>query len=119
MLNGIRSLSPPLSQRCCDNQNLFVLECFPTSHLRCCAEAVPQGTLCTSLPPTRVAGGNKTPPKNKRHQRISMHGVDGGVWILFRIRAVFMQREFVKVLFSLQIFVEFLLRAQPSALCWS
>ena len=35
------------------------------------------------------------------------------VWFLFHIRARFMQCEFVKVLFSLQIFVECLLRAQP------
>lgn len=77
LFNG--TLSPCPSQWCCDNQNLFVLECFSTSHLKCCAEAIPQGTLCTASLPALIAEGNKTPPKNKRHQCIRMLAADGGV----------------------------------------
>lgn len=77
---GTLSLCPPLCQWCCDKQNIFVLECFPTSHLRCCAEAIPRETLRTSSPPTRVAGGNKTPPKK---QKTSVHqNAPSGWWCL-------------------------------------
>lgn len=107
LLTGTPSPCPPPSPWCCDNQNLFVLECFPASHLKCCAETILWGTLCTSLPPTLIAEGNKTAPKNKRHQCIRMPvrmvvfalEITGAVWFVFGGRTSLTQREF-KVAFS-------------------
>lgn len=78
LLRGPRAFAHLSGLGVVTTRTYLFLDCFPTSHLRCCEKQLPRG-LC--VPPHRplVAGGNKTPPENKRHQCIRMHRADDGV----------------------------------------